>query len=98
MSEEEALKELEAELAVLEKAAIESVVAEQEQEPEPVPSIEAAPEPKLDEVAQPKKSSKKAKKEPEVVEPAKTAVPAPQPKAAPSLYGAARIKAKLNRH
>lgn len=98
MTEEEALKELEAELAALEQAAIEKVTAEQEQEPE----VEVAPEPEPIKTAQPKKSSKKAKKEPEAPAPVEIKTPDPVVKppsnAAATLYGAARIKAKLNRH
>ena len=98
MTEEEALKELEVELATLEQVAVEQTTPPQEQEPASTltPEVEAVAEPKLAKT-QPKKSPKKEKKEP-VVEKAPEPAEELQLKTEPILYGAARIKAKLNRH
>lgn len=98
MTEEEALKELEVELAALEQVAVEQTTPPQEQESASTltPEVEAVAEPKPVKT-QPKKSPKKEKKEP-VVEKASEPAEELQLKTESILYGAARIKAKLNRH
>lgn len=100
MTEEETLKELEAEIAALEQTAVETVAVEQELEP--APATEATPEPEAVKAVQPKKSPKKVKNTSEGSAPTATTKPETSTElssdASQVLYGAARIKAKLNRH